>query len=162
MCDAHLPNARCSIFIPTTNLAPGPVEAARPEGINEKAKSNWRSDFSQQTNFRPTASDSGTLQRSGFVKCFPGANVASAVFRPGDIVPHTGVYRIDHHLHRLMHEATLEEGIRFPLCRQCRAGVTYSLVRAVHGVVPPFRSTAILQEYPDTKGNAKAAGVTED
>lgn len=83
--------------------------------------------------------------------------MASAVFKSGDIVPHTGVYRVEHHLHRLMHEATLEAGICFPLCRKCRAGVTFSLVRAVHGHVPPFRPTDILQEYPNAKADGKAA-----
>ena len=80
------------------------------------------------------------------------------MFKPGDIVPYTGVYRIDHHLHRLMHEATLEAGIRFPICRKCRAGVTYSLVRAVKGNVPPFRSNDILLEYPNSETNGKSAG----
>jgi hypothetical protein len=78
--------------------------------------------------------------------------MADAVYRPGDIVPKSGVYRIDHHLHRLMHEATLLEGEKFPLCRKCRAGVSYSLVRAVNGSVPPFRPTEILEEYPEASG----------
>lgn len=77
----------------------------------------------QTTIFRPTASDSYSARS---INCISGAAVASAVFKSGDIVPHTGVYRVEHHLHRLMHEATLEAGICFPLCRKCRAGVTFS------------------------------------
>ena len=76
--------------------------------------------------------------------------MAGVTYRPGDIVPTSGVYRIDHHLHRLMHEATLGEGMRFPLCRTCRAGVTFSLAHAIQGKIVPFRSTDILQEYPES------------
>ncbi len=77
-----------------------------------------------------------------------------AVYRPGDIVPQSGVYRIDHHLHRLMHEATLLAGEKFPLCRKCRGGVSFSLLRAVNGSVPAFRSTGILEEYPEASGQS--------
>jgi hypothetical protein len=60
-------------------------------------------------------------------------------------------------MHRLMHEATVQVGIRFPLCRKCKVGVIYSLGRVINCEVPPFRSTDILQEYPVTKVNGKAA-----
>jgi len=83
--------------------------------------------------------------------------MSEITYRPGDIVPASGVYRIEHHLHRLMHEATLEQGIRFPLCRTCRAGVTFVLVRAVPSQVVPFRSTDILQEYPAPEAKGKSA-----
>ena len=83
--------------------------------------------------------------------------MASSVFKPGDKVPSNGIYRIEHHLHRLMHEATLTEGIKFPLCRKCGNKVRFSLVRAIRGHALPFRSTEILEEYPEVKG--KRAGV---
>jgi hypothetical protein len=51
-----------------------------------------------------------------------------------------------------MHEATLLEGIRFPLCRQCRNNVRFELRRAVKN---PTRISsgyhAILEDYPDTE-----------
>jgi hypothetical protein len=53
-----------------------------------------------------------------------------------------------------MHEATLIEGEKFPLCRKCRCGVTFSLVRAVNGSIPSFRSTEILEEYPEATGQS--------
>jgi hypothetical protein len=84
--------------------------------------------------------------------------MAAAAYRPGDIVPVSGVYRIDHHLHRLMHEATLEGGIKFPLCRKCRSGVSFSLVRAVQGAVVPFQPTKILEDYPEPETYSFAAG----
>jgi hypothetical protein len=71
-------------------------------------------------------------------------------YRPGDLVPESGVYRVTHDLHRLMHEATLLVGDRFPLCRQCKMSVRFELRRAVKD---PSRITsgyhAILEDYPD-------------
>jgi ferric iron reductase protein FhuF len=80
------------------------------------------------------------------------------VYRPGQIVPTSGVYRIEHHRHRLMHEATLVKGTKFPLCRTCKTRVRFSLVNAARGKVLPFRSTAILEDYPDVDVNGQAAG----
>jgi hypothetical protein len=50
-----------------------------------------------------------------------------------------------------MHEATLLEGDRFPLCKQCKRSVRFELRRAVKN---PTRITsgyhAIFEDYPDT------------
>jgi hypothetical protein len=73
-------------------------------------------------------------------------------YRPGELVPESGIYRVTHESHRLMHEATLLEGNRFPICRQCRDGVRFELRRAVNN---PTRIAsgyhAILEDYPDTE-----------
>jgi len=73
-------------------------------------------------------------------------------YRPGDLVPESGVYRVTHDSHRLMHEATLLVGDRFPLCRQCKVSVRFELRRAVKN---PSRITAgyhaILEDYPDAE-----------
>jgi len=72
--------------------------------------------------------------------------------RPGDLVPESGVYRVTHDAHRLMHEATLLVGDRFPLCRQCRLSVRFELRRAVKN--PPRITSgyhAILEDYPDAE-----------
>ena len=87
----------------------------------------------------------------------PGAGMADTVYKPGDTVPSNGIYRINHHLHRLMHEATLTEGMKFPLCRTCGNKVRFTLVRVVRGQVLPFRSTEILEEYPEA--NSQRAGA---
>ncbi len=81
-----------------------------------------------------------------------------AVYRPGDIVPTSGIYRIEHYRHRLMHEATLKQDTRFPLCRTCKKQVRFSLIGTVRGKVLPFRPTEILEDYPDVEGNGQAAG----
>jgi len=71
-------------------------------------------------------------------------------FKPGERVPASGVYCIEHHSHRLMHTATLIANGRFPRCKRCGNAVRFTLLRYVKdGFVFPFRSTAILEEYPD-------------
>lgn len=71
-------------------------------------------------------------------------------FKPGEFVPVSGVYCVEHRSHRLMHNATLVINMRFPRCKQCGNGVRFTLVRRVKDtLVFPFRSTAILEEYPE-------------
>jgi len=69
-------------------------------------------------------------------------------YRPGDRVPESGVYRVEHGPHRLMHLATLMRNSRFPLCKQCGRSVRFYLVRNVKtSLVLPFRSNTYLEEY---------------
>jgi CheY-like chemotaxis protein len=49
-------------------------------------------------------------------------------YKPGDLVPESGVYRIIHGHHRAPHENTLSEGETFPACRTCKDNVRYELV----------------------------------
>lgn len=71
-------------------------------------------------------------------------------FKPGELVPVSGLYCIEHHSHRLMHSATLVINTRFPRCKQCGNGVRFTLLRRIKdALVFPFRSTAILEEYPE-------------
>lgn len=73
-------------------------------------------------------------------------------YRPGDAVPESGIYRVTHDSHRLMHEATLLGGQRFPICRTCKQDVRFELRRAVKN---PTQITsgfhAILEDYPDVE-----------
>lgn len=72
------------------------------------------------------------------------------IFKPGQAVPASGIYSVEHHPHRLMHMATLGVNMRFPRCKQCGDAVRFTLVRIVKdGRAVPFRSTAILEAYPD-------------
>lgn len=71
-------------------------------------------------------------------------------FIPGDTVPVSGVYRVNHVSHRLMHEATLLIDTRFPRCKQCKEKVRFRLLRSVlDRQVLPFRAHAFLEEYPE-------------
>jgi hypothetical protein len=70
-------------------------------------------------------------------------------FKPGQRVPVSGIYRVEHDSHRLMHEATLLHNDVFPRCRECKSDVRFELVRRVTTYrVLPFRSSAILEEFP--------------
>ena len=72
----------------------------------------------------------------------------SKEYKPGQIIPATGIYRVEHESHRLMHEATLLEENLFPRCRQCGTAVRFHLVRPIRGRrLLPFRSSAILEEF---------------
>ena len=71
-------------------------------------------------------------------------------FGPGNTVPVSGVYRVEHDSHRLMHEATLLVDTLFPRCKQCKDAVRFRLVRSVvDSQVLPFHVHAFLEEYPE-------------
>ena len=65
----------------------------------------------------------------------PDVEIFRHTFEPGQEVPESGIYRVDHDAHRLMHQATLEKGSLFPRCRQCSTGVRFRLVRRVESRV---------------------------
>ena len=77
---------------------------------------------------------------------------------PGDTVPVSGVYRVEHDWHRLMHEATLLVDTRFPRCKQCKDAVRFHLVRSIQNShVVPFRIHVFLEEYSDPEPPLAAA-----
>lgn len=58
-----------------------------------------------------------------------------AEFKPGQIVPHSGIYDVIHYLPHLVsdhHQVTCVKGEHFPPCRDCKAGVKYKLFRAAY------------------------------
>ena len=71
-------------------------------------------------------------------------------YRPGELVPENGVYRVTHESHRLMHEASLIKGDRFPICKQCKDAVRFQLRRAIKNpsqIASGYH--AILDDFPD-------------
>lgn len=80
-------------------------------------------------------------------------------FSPGHSVPISGVYRVQHSSHRLMHEATLLAKTLFPRCKQCKDAVRFELVRSVSdSQVLPFGVHAFLEEYTSPEPPLAAAG----
>ena len=68
-------------------------------------------------------------------------------FRANQRVPQSGIYRVIHSQHRLMHEATLVANENFPCCKRCGKSVKFILVRSVdEEKVLPFSSGAILEK----------------
>jgi hypothetical protein len=55
--------------------------------------------------------------------------MAENVYRPGDEVPHCGIYRVSHDGHRDEHDSLLTVAKPFPRCRVCGDGVNYRLLR---------------------------------
>ena len=82
--------------------------------------------------------------------------MGTSLFKPGDEVPETGIYRIDHDSHRLMHEATLLKGERFPRCKVCKNEVRFPLIRAVFRQAIPFRSNEMLEAFDDDETTRSA------
>ena len=78
----------------------------------------------------------------------PPAEEFQRTFAPGEIVPESGLYQVNHESHRLMHQATLERGARFPQCRQCKMAVRFRLLRRVQDhALHSFGATSLLEEY---------------
>jgi hypothetical protein len=44
---------------------------------------------------------------------------SSSYFRPNEIVPRSGVYRVRHYAHRLPHTAVVLAGTLLPECKHC-------------------------------------------
>jgi len=81
------------------------------------------------------------------------------IYIPGDRVPHSGIYRVHHDSHRLMHEATLLGGKFFPLCRQCGKDVRFELLKRVDERLVIARSHhAILEDWREGPQLVKATG----
>jgi len=53
--------------------------------------------------------------------------MAEHAFKPSEMVPVSGVYRVEHHGHRESHYATLLEGEIFPACATCEKSVRFTL-----------------------------------
>src|SRR5262249_26307163 len=49
-------------------------------------------------------------------------------YKPGEVVPESGIYRVLHSRHRPSHESTLKEGEEFPACRECGSDVRFEHV----------------------------------
>lgn len=56
--------------------------------------------------------------------------MAESQFKPGKVVPCSGVYRINHVEHRAEHEGILLKGQVFPTCTVCGEEVRFQLIQA--------------------------------
>lgn len=60
--------------------------------------------------------------------------MATTQYRPGDIVPASGIYLVLHDQHHRPHEVTYVKGEVFPPCNHCGYHPRFSLERAAHHV----------------------------
>jgi hypothetical protein len=50
---------------------------------------------------------------------------SSSYFRPNEIAPRSGVYRVRHYAHRLPHTLMVLAGTRLPECKRCGSKVRF-------------------------------------
>jgi hypothetical protein len=55
---------------------------------------------------------------------------SKTVYKPGQVVPKAGIYRVSHAEHRLPHRASFKAGEQFPLCSKCADEVRFELLVA--------------------------------
>ena len=83
--------------------------------------------------------------------------MSKAIYRAGEPIPESGIYKVSHSEHRLPHEVTLLHGQRFPRCEKCGELVKFGLVK----VVPQINSGAdfrvILFSLPVVEDDDEAA-----
>ena len=52
----------------------------------------------------------------------------TTLFKPGEVVPSGGIYRVLHKGHRDIHEVSLNADEIFPHCRECGTNVRFELL----------------------------------
>jgi hypothetical protein len=72
-----------------------------------------------------------------------------ALFRTGEAIPESGIYRVIHSEHRLPHEVTLLRDEIFPKCAKCQDFVTFELLRGVVLVETLENQMIRLYELPE-------------
>jgi hypothetical protein len=55
---------------------------------------------------------------------------SKTVYKPGQVVPKAGIYRVSHAEHRLPHRASFKAGDPFPPCSKCADQVRFELILA--------------------------------
>jgi hypothetical protein len=53
------------------------------------------------------------------------------LFKTGETILHSGIYRVVHDKHRVPHEVTLLRGQVFPKCSKCQDAVVFEVLRGV-------------------------------
>lgn len=52
------------------------------------------------------------------------------LYKPGQVVPKAGIYRVVHAEHRMPHKATFKVRDKFPACGKCASRVRFELLVA--------------------------------
>jgi hypothetical protein len=60
--------------------------------------------------------------------------MATNIYKPGDEVPASGIYRVMHDRHHSEHEVTAVKGRHFPPCNHCGHHPRFVLAHAAHHV----------------------------
>lgn len=65
------------------------------------------------------------------------------IYRTGELIPASGIYRVVHLEHRLPHEVTLLKDEQFPRCAKCASAVTFELLQAAQMERDVFRHNSV-------------------
>jgi hypothetical protein len=71
------------------------------------------------------------------------------MYRPGEEVPKSGIYRVRHQGHHHDHEVTCISGEQFPECKQCKGGVRFSLIIAARAIERHIHFSGVASERPE-------------
>ena len=78
------------------------------------------------------------------------------MFRTGQKIPESGIYKVTHAEHRLPHEVTLLKGAEFPRCSKCKEAVKFEVV-SLAPRLDEMRERVTLYELPDLSNGTTAA-----
>ena len=56
---------------------------------------------------------------------------SKTIYKPGQVVPKAGIYKVSHAQHRLPHKASFKAHEKFPACNKCNTQVRFELLVAV-------------------------------
>ena len=92
----------------------------------------------------------------------PASRLHGPRYRPGEVAPISGIYRVTHESHRASHVVTILRSEVFPPCRSCRGNVTFEIVQPASHITHDwdFAGPANLDERPPTakkEGGGEAA-----
>jgi hypothetical protein len=76
-------------------------------------------------------------------------------FRPGQMVPISGLYTVAHERHRTEHQVLAVRGDEFPACRVCKSAVRFFVAEIVHYITHDFDLAG--PRLPARKKQTKAA-----
>ncbi len=79
---------------------------------------------------------------------------ACRTYKPGQIVPVSGIYAVIHEEHRAEHEVLAIRGEEFPSCRICKGQVRFVVARVIPHVTHDFDLTGPRLQV--IRGRAKA------
>jgi hypothetical protein len=80
-------------------------------------------------------------------------------FKPGEVVPISGIYTAIHRDHRSEHEVVAIRGEEFPLCRLCKTDVRFYVARLVPHMMHDFDLTGPDRKVLDKRTKAAKKGL---
>ncbi len=84
----------------------------------------------------------------------PPANRERRNYRPGQLVPISGIYTAIHQLHRTEHDVLAIRGDEFPQCRVCKGEVRFRVARIIPHITHDFDLAGPVAQTRKARGKA--------